>query len=150
MGMFENTCRPAKNDPVERVLEMPLPPRPPRKTIHNLPKTSPHQDFSHQCVDPGIDSWVSPIYESTGGPHRGFVSGANKRLHVNTVTIKNTHLNPSCHHTDTVTVTRPTSNVSMSYNGLELCALPPRSGGQPAYPPFLTPARTGLRMRTVF
>ncbi len=44
--MFKNACRPEKTDPVERVLVLSLPPpSPPRKTIHNLPKTPPPQDL---------------------------------------------------------------------------------------------------------
>jgi hypothetical protein len=46
MGLFKNTCRPAKTDPVERDLTISLPPPDPtRKTIHNLTKTSPPQDL---------------------------------------------------------------------------------------------------------
>jgi hypothetical protein len=39
-GLFENACRPAKNDPAERDQKI----APSRKPIYNLPKTSPHQD----------------------------------------------------------------------------------------------------------
>ncbi len=46
MGLFKNTCRPVKTDPPERDLVLSLPsPTPPRKTIHNLPKTPPPQDL---------------------------------------------------------------------------------------------------------
>ncbi len=76
--MSKNACSPAKTDPAERDLAFSLPPSdPPRKTIHNLPKTSPPQDLH--------------------GPRGGFVPGTNKRPRV--YVVKNTYLKYPCHCT---------------------------------------------------
>ena len=63
----------------------------------------------------------TPSTNQLHGPHRGFVSGTNKRPPVSD--IKNTHLNPSCHHTGTTT-TRPTQDCDYVVRGS--CS-PPRS-----------------------
>jgi hypothetical protein len=67
MGLFKNTCRPAKPDPAERVLSLSLPPPvPSRKTIHNLPKKTFHQDYLITNVRSQTQiPWTSPIYEWT-------------------------------------------------------------------------------------
>ena len=67
MGLFENTRRPEKNDPVERDLVFSLPrPRPPPTRVLKKNRPQPTQNdhpikFAHdQCVVPGIDPMVSP------------------------------------------------------------------------------------------
>ena len=47
MGLFKSACRPAKTDPAERDLSLPLPsPAPTRKKpFTTYPKTPSHQDF---------------------------------------------------------------------------------------------------------
>ena len=69
MGLFPNSCRPAKNDPAGRSLDLPLPlPHPPKKkTIHDLSKTPSHQDPSDDTnvLTPGQIPWEVPIHETT-------------------------------------------------------------------------------------
>ena len=86
-----------KNDCAVLTLAFPLATlAPPRKTIHNLPKTPPHQDFPSPMWCPGDRSHQQPPSTNQQcGPHRGFLSGANKKPSVNV--IKNTYLKPSSH-----------------------------------------------------
>ena len=77
MGLFENTCRPGKNDPVGRVLSFSLPlPRPPFQSMNQLRDN-----------------------------HRGFIPGTNTRPFVSV--IKNMNLEPSYHRVETTTVVCP-------------------------------------------
>jgi hypothetical protein len=65
MGLFKSAFRPVKTDPAQRDLTFPIPPpTPPRKTIHNLPKTPPHQDFLiTNVLTQGQIPWSVPVYE---------------------------------------------------------------------------------------
>jgi hypothetical protein len=96
-----------QNDSKVCVLEFPLPlPRPPRKTIHNLPKTPPHQDFLiTNAMTQGRCPEQSPSRINCADLGEEFVPGTNKRPPVSIV--KKSHLKPFCHRTVTTTVTRP-------------------------------------------
>ena len=65
MGLFENACRPAKNDPAERVLTslfpVPILPKGPKeKPSTNYPKRLPLRLPHHQCATPGTDPLSRP------------------------------------------------------------------------------------------
>jgi hypothetical protein len=66
MGLFDNTRRPVKTDPVERVLMLSLsPPSPQEKPSKTSPETPPHQDLLiTNVLSQGQIPWTVPIYES--------------------------------------------------------------------------------------
>ncbi len=114
------------------------PPDPPRKTIHNLPKTPPPQDLLitnalTRVIFPG----QPPSTDQLHGPHRGFVPGTNKRPRV--CAVKNTHLKPPL----PVRGKRPKHFPHQMQpdvcpcNGPGLPDHPPQSGGQPDHLPLL-------------
>jgi hypothetical protein len=89
----------------------PLFPSPPfpRKTIHNLPKTPPHQDYLiTNGLTQGQIPWSVPIYESSSINCADLTEDSYPRRirdHVLApVTVKNTNLKPSWHRTGTTTV----------------------------------------------
>lgn len=114
MGLFDNTCRPSKNDPAVRVLSLSLPhPRPPptrdQKKNHPQPtQNAPPSNFLITGELPqGQIPWTVPIHESSAvDPCKGFTPRTRNRPRVNT--LKNAHLNPSRHRTCTTTVPCPT------------------------------------------
>ncbi len=126
-----------ENDSAVLALTSPLPfPRPPKKKIHNPPKTSPHQDFSSPGHCPRDRSHEQPpSTNQLRGPHRRFVSGTNNRARV--TDIKNTSLQALLplhgHSVRDVSPNQRNRDV-FPHNGPELFAHPPRSGGQPTHP----------------
>ncbi len=96
------------------------PPTLKKKTIHNLPKTSPHQKFHHKCVVPGIDpidrshsriQYSGPLWKD---PHPEPVSDralTSSRTRISSPPVNVPHL-IGCHRTGTTTVTWPTQKVT--------------------------------------
>ncbi len=149
MWLFKSAYHPAKPDPAERVLALPLPPPRPaqKKTFHNLPKTPSHKASKSPMLCPmGRFPEQPPSANELRGPRRGFVPGTNKRPRVSTV--KNTHSKPSCHRTGTTTKHFPhqTQPDACPRNGPGLPTHPPQSGGQPPHLPLLP--RTGVKKPT--
>ncbi len=91
MRLFENECRPAKNDPAVRAQAFISSPsqsssRDPKK---NYPQPTQNAPYESSVVDPG----------------KGSTPRTSNRPHVSD--LKNTHLKPSCHRTGTTTATHP-------------------------------------------
>ncbi len=98
-------------------MESPLPlPHPPKKqTIHNLPKTSPHQISHHQCDDPGIDPIVSPHpWIQCNGPLQKdpHPEPGSDRVLTSSRTLISSPPVIEQHRTGTTTVTWPTQEVT--------------------------------------
>ncbi len=106
--MFGDSCRPAKTTHQYFTLESPLPlPRPPKKKIHNLPKNVSPSNFPSPVWWPrdrfhGQSPSANP---SSLDPCKGFPPKTRKWTRAGS--IRNTHLNPSCHRTVRTTVVRP-------------------------------------------
>jgi hypothetical protein len=111
MGLFESTRRLA-TDPADRALTLSLPPpspqeKHPRPTQKCLPiKTSSSPMRWPKCRFPE----QPPPTNQLCGPHKRFVTGANKRPRV--CSVKNTHLKHSCHRTGNNDQAFPTPNAT--------------------------------------
>ena len=135
MDLFENTCRP-KHDPAECDLVFSLPPpAPSRKTVHNLPKTSLHQDVPSPMFCPRDRSHdQSPSMKQLCGPRRGFIPPEPTNDHV--LTPSRTLISSSLVIARTTTsVTRPTAECDLRHQRIlfqqKEC---PHNGPDPDYP----------------
>ena len=148
MGLFKSAHHPAKPDPAELALALPLPPLRPtqKKTFHNLPKTPSHKASKSPMLWPmGRFPEQPPSANELRGPRRGFVPGTNKRSRVSTVKTRISSLLPS---RDTTTKHFPhqTQPDACPRNGPGLPAHPPQSGGQLPHPPPIP--RIGVKRPT--
>jgi hypothetical protein len=150
MGLFDDACRPAKNDPAVRALTLSLPrPRPPpdkgpkEKPSTTHPKRPPHQISSLPVRCPkdrphGQSPSTNPVQRT---PAKGFTPRTRNRPCVSAV--KNTNLKLSLHRTGTTTVERPHQNVT--YVIRESCPHQGSSSTKRARASIPTPIATATR-----